>query len=348
MIDHSFISLEALAGKAFRVTRLDRLRRRLAPLNVPILMYHSIVADDSDPEACLSLVGMTTRESRFREHMEYVAHNYRSVLLEDLLRWKRGEASLPDYSCIITFDDGLVDVYERAVPILQEHGLRAVVFPIGSTLLADGRSYLHDLYAILDNCRIDTVNRAMTGVFAEFPADGALDKASLRNWASHHFHNLDAETRARKLAELRTAAAFGTDVAPLFMSVEQLKHLAELGFEIGSHSMNHGFLTQLSLGQLKAEIAESSEMIENLTGERPVSFCYPYGVRDSRATEILKEQGYLGAVTMIEGLNKSNTNPWELRRIRITWNLSLEAFVFRLLGARALLWSIREFTRSGQ
>ena len=54
---------------------------------------------------------------------------WRGGRLEDVQRFLAGE-SIPEKTCIITFDDGYLDNYVHAHPILKEFGLTAVLFVV--------------------------------------------------------------------------------------------------------------------------------------------------------------------------------------------------------------------------
>src|SRR5205823_5119625 len=60
-----------------------------------------------------------------------------------------------------------------------------------------------------------------------------------------------------------TAAFIGR---PGFLSATQLRDLSSGGFEIGCHSMTHAYLTDVDDAQLKVEIADSRDLLEQLLG----------------------------------------------------------------------------------
>lgn len=73
-----------------------------------------------------------------------------------------------------------------------------------------------------------------------------------------------------------------------------LKSLAEAGHEIGNHSFNHEpWLQKYSAEQVETEIAQAEEIIEKVTGEKPIGFRGPgFSVSDT-VIAILKRRGYL-------------------------------------------------------
>ncbi len=91
---------------------------------VPILMYHSI-SNSGGPWSELSV----SPES-FKEQMGYlVEQGYTTITLKDLyLHWIDNEP-LPLKPIVLTFDDGYLDNYTTAFPIMNERGHIGVIFP---------------------------------------------------------------------------------------------------------------------------------------------------------------------------------------------------------------------------
>jgi len=98
------------------------------PHKIRVLMYHRVV--DGDPtEAHWTCV--QTRE--FRRHLELLDHwGFTAITFDDYRLYLTGELNLPRKPIIITFDDAYLDVYTNAFPILQEFGMKAVVFALGN------------------------------------------------------------------------------------------------------------------------------------------------------------------------------------------------------------------------
>lgn len=77
-----------------------------------------------------------------------------------------------------------------------------------------------------------------------------------------------------------------------YMTLDEIKKLAEDGFEIGNHTRSHKSAPGLSKGQFRAEL----EYIENRCREygiaRPTTFCYCGYAFSRAAVEVLAERGY--------------------------------------------------------
>lgn len=76
---------------------------------------------------------------------------------------------------------------------------------------------------------------------------------------------------------------------------EMVFEVANSGHEVGSHTVNHVILTKCK--DPREEIERSKFELENLTGRKVTSFCYPNGAYDDGIKNIVRETGYLSART---------------------------------------------------
>jgi peptidoglycan/xylan/chitin deacetylase (PgdA/CDA1 family) len=97
------------------------------------------------------------------------------------------------------------------------------------------------------------------------------------------------------------------------MSWEQIRELGRAGHEIGSHSMTHPLLPDLTDSQIEDEVATSRSRLSSITGAEVASFCYPNGSYDARCLSAVRDAGYACAVTTRWGLNRTGS-PYELKR----------------------------------
>ena len=98
---------------------------------VPVVMYHRVI-NKSENEG---IHGTYIYENIFREHLKYLKDNNFSVItFEDLnnIGWRNRFDKNKKY-IIITFDDGYVDNYELAFPILKEFNFKATIFLMGES-----------------------------------------------------------------------------------------------------------------------------------------------------------------------------------------------------------------------
>jgi peptidoglycan/xylan/chitin deacetylase (PgdA/CDA1 family) len=99
------------------------------------------------------------------------------------------------------------------------------------------------------------------------------------------------------------------------MSWRMLQELAERGVEIGSHTVSHPHLPQLSEREIAAELRISRERIEDELA-RPCRFiAYPYGDHDRRTRASVRVAGYEAAFAL--GAGRRTLDPAALPRVDI-------------------------------
>lgn len=77
-----------------------------------------------------------------------------------------------------------------------------------------------------------------------------------------------------------------------YMTWEQIRGLADAGFEIGNHTGRHTLVPQLGNAELQEEIAYIERRCKEYGIPKPVTFCYP-GCRVSpEALPVLRKCGY--------------------------------------------------------
>jgi peptidoglycan/xylan/chitin deacetylase (PgdA/CDA1 family) len=102
------------------------------PRVIKVLMYHRIVSDERLSHAHWTCVHVRD----FRRQLELLDRwGFTTITFDDYNLYLAGELNLPRKPVILTFDDGYRDVYENAFPLLQEYGMRGVVFALGNRLI---------------------------------------------------------------------------------------------------------------------------------------------------------------------------------------------------------------------
>jgi peptidoglycan/xylan/chitin deacetylase (PgdA/CDA1 family) len=153
-----------------------------------------------------------------------------------------------------------------------------------------------------------------------------LSRRGLRGTSVQELLNAHAEGRSRKLVGLTfddgyqdfytsalpilkffgfTATVFalasrlgGTNAwdaggpSKLLLTADQLCHAAAVGMEIGSHGSTHTRLPCTSAQQLDQELLGSRTILQEITNQEVVGFCYPYGSLTNRVVKAVRAAGY--------------------------------------------------------
>ncbi len=137
------------------------------------------------------------------------------------------------------------------------------------------------------------------------------------------------------------------------MSWQELGHLAEAGWEIGSHTHSHPRLPELDDPALDDELLRSRQEIERHLAAPCPSLAYPYGDHDPRVVEAARRAGYESAGTLPARLTRPAgtldwprivvTRPDDARRFR--WKISPLARKARTTPAWSVLHAARRVRR---
>lgn len=135
---------------------------------------------------------------------------------------------------------------------------------------------------------------------------------------------------APTLKEAGFGATFYVTVAHLgrrgYMSEAQLRELSDSGFEVGSHSLTHSYLHDLPDERVRAEVSESKDRLEQLTGRAVLHFSCPGGRWDARVAGEARAAGYTSLVTSRPGVNSPSDDRFRLSRVAVMRGTSEEDF----------------------
>jgi peptidoglycan/xylan/chitin deacetylase (PgdA/CDA1 family) len=110
-------------------------------LKVPILMYHYV--SEPPPGSDIYRVDLSVAPDAFRQQMAHLRDSgYTPVDLYDLSTAIVAHTELPEKPIIITFDDGYLDNYENAFPVLQEFGFKGTFFVVTEFIDSGREGYM--------------------------------------------------------------------------------------------------------------------------------------------------------------------------------------------------------------
>lgn len=99
------------------------------------------------------------------------------------------------------------------------------------------------------------------------------------------------------------------------MDWEALRALAERGVEIGSHTLSHAHLTEVSASELERELGDSRDRLEAELGRRCRFLAYPYGEHDGRTQQAARAAGYEAAFGLPG--DPTGADPFALPRVGV-------------------------------
>lgn len=239
--------------------------------------------------------------------------------------------SLPARAACITFDDGYADNHAVALPILRRHGLCATFF-IATGFLDGGRMWNDTIIETIRACPQATLDLDALGLGRHAVASIDEKRAAI----TAVIDSIKYRPVAERVAVTEQLAALARVQPPqdLMMSSQAVREMRQAGMQIGAHTVSHPILARLSTEQVRDEIGQSKQFLEQLLNERVGLFAYPNGKPgvdyqvDSVA--VARELGFDAAVSTHWGAARSATDlfqiprftPWDRTRLRFAGRMA--------------------------
>ena len=270
---------------------------------------------------------------RFIGQLNYILRNYKVIRLEDYIEFLHGNKSIPNNSCILTFDDGFKDHYLNVFPILKREKLAASFFPITQPLtefVVPAVHKTHFLLAKIDSRTFaDAFNQAVKSSFPElverYFVDDNVKKERKYRWddqlTSNLKYNIATMPLKPKVEILNQIFAryFENEkefCRELYMSIEEMIEMIEEGMSFGGHTHTHPMLSRLTQEEQIKELKGSKEILEKNLKAKVELFSYPYGSFNETTINILTNNRYICGVTTDVGINEGgNIDPFTIKRL---------------------------------
>ncbi|HEY3265410.1 MAG TPA: polysaccharide deacetylase family protein [Armatimonadota bacterium] len=123
--------------------------------------------------------------------------------------------------------------------------------------------------------------------------------------------------------------AAGLPVAPL-MDGDTLRAVETHRAVVGSHTVNHVRLSQLTGDALHRELTESRATLEETLGHPVTAFCYPFGDLNAETVSAVRAAGYDTALTCRRDRATKGTDPLLLPRHAVSYGTSLVGLFWKL------------------
>lgn len=307
---------------------LNWLFRQLNKNKIPILMYHGIV-DHELPYSCWTVIS----RDKFSQQMQYLKKKYRVVSLMDAVQNNRTDQSP---RAVITFDDGLLNTYQQAWPVLKEFQFTATVFAVPQLSQEGKQIWADQLFSRLTAEPSKPVNLTAAG-FQEIPAGSIDDRVKRVDTILTTMKTMPHATRETAIAAIFEATEQIQQDNPFgLMTPEQIKELANSAeFTVCAHTNTHPILSTQSRDQQKKEISGSIAAIQQWGIPTAPIFAYPNGRAQDFTGEtiaLVKEAGCKAAVSTIDGLYITGDDIYRMKRINIGGDISDAEFHARCSG----------------
>lgn len=276
--------------------------------------------------------------SSFRRQLEFFKQHFNVVRMEDVINavqnQKNGE--LPEKPLLLTFDDGYIDNFTFAFPLLEEFGFQGSFFIPGKTFsthqlldvnkihyilaAADINLLLQDVFERLNYYRgLEYPIQPHEELFQKYAVENRFDSKEtifvkrilqtvlpekLRNKISSDLFEKYVGISEEKLAY------------ELYMNADQIRMMKRHGMFIGLHGYDHYWLGNLPKDEMMSDVDNAMEALREFIDKKAWVMNYPYGSYNQDVVQYVKSKGaVLGLTTEVRVAEIRVDNRFTLPRL---------------------------------
>lgn len=190
--------------------------------------------------------------AEFEADLDYLALNYEPIGAGDLGNVLNGKYRNKKIM-LLSFDDGLRQMYDVVAPILLRKGIPAIFFV--NTAFVDNRKLMfrYKISLIIEQYGLNKANSSFL-------------------FAARNDNELNNKLNGKYQVDF---TAFLQQEQP-YMTTPQIKWLMEKGFSIGSHSVNHPYFEDITLEEQLKQVTDSLKKLEEDFGIQQKLFAFPF------------------------------------------------------------------------
>jgi peptidoglycan/xylan/chitin deacetylase (PgdA/CDA1 family) len=301
-----------------------------------LLMYHRVLTKKELYKYYIQ-PGMYVQQDVFEQHMLFLQKHFCILQFSELLQmWKDKRWDDSKRYCVITFDDGWLDNYIHAFPILSKYNIPATIF-LPTSLIGTNHWFWPDrLGFILQKCFSLSEGKHIRLLYETWP------------WMKNgRFNNIDCKIDSiietvKQLSDDRITQLLN-DATTIFkltfpderllLNWEEVTEMSNKSITFGSHSASHAILTKLTPDHIKMEMKMSMYTLREKNINYVPVLCYPNGDYNDVITELAKDTGYMAGVSTRFGIeDRLPRDQYALKRIGIHNDISasLPLYAYRI------------------
>ncbi len=283
-----------------------------------ILLYHRINTLSPDPWT------LAVTPENFSEQLAVLRELTQVQPLPTLLRSLEAQTASGKPLSAITFDDGYLDNYLQAKPLLEKADTPATVFVTAGYLSTRTELWWDALDRIF--LQPGPLPALLSMQIAGLPVDGECGEPSNREALYYKLFEairpLRSPAQVRVIEELEQwSGRICSRPALRMMTDHELARMNDSDLiEIGAHTLTHPVLSLLSREEQNGEIMGSKQQLEQILNSEVQGFAYPNGFRTdytNETAELVHDAGFAYACAAFQGTVSPSTDRYQLPRMMI-------------------------------
>ena len=214
-------------------------------------------------------------EKHFKNDIELLLNNYQPLNPDFFLKdFKYNQ--IPKNHFLLTFDDGLSQIFDVIAPILYEKKISAIFF-VNPHYIDNKNFFVRHVISFLIDIILN--NKYDKEIIQEINYLLSLKKSSSKSLLINDLKkiNFDSENILLRITEL-LKVDINTELKKKkpFISKNQIKEMIDMGFYFGGHTMTHPRLNTINYNDQKKEIFDSINWLKLNFKINYSFFAFPY------------------------------------------------------------------------
>ncbi len=246
---------------------------------------------------------------KFKTQLDYLQSEYQIIQAEDVISSCLNGNSIPENSCLLTFDDGYKDHIKFVLPELKSRKIQGTFFPPAKAILDRELLGVNAVHFILERCR--NYKLLLEELF-DLCISGDIKKELLSEWkitygSTGKWDSEPEPALIKRLLQFLLPERIRIDIIAilfekyvgqkqrdfaddLYLTTDDLKIMLADGMYIGSHGYKHIWLDRCSVDDQKEEIINSLKFLTQIgASTKDWIMCYPYGAYNNDTVKLLDE-----------------------------------------------------------
>lgn len=273
---------------------------------ISIVMYHYV--RDLEGSRYPEIKGLDYR--LFQEQIQWLKKNFELIKIEDVIAAYEGEIKLPENAALVTFDDGYIDHYTYAFPILDKYKVQGTFYIPGKTFREHILLDVNKIHFMLASASIEALVKDVIGEIDKNQEQYNLESSEtlFQKYAVANRFDLKETIFVKRILQTVLPEQLRNQISSklfekyvgmpeeqfakeLYMNEEQIKCMKNHGMHIGLHGYDHYWLGKLPEEQMKQDINKSIAAMKGIIDEKCWVFNYPYGSYNEAVVKHLQSRG---------------------------------------------------------
>lgn len=288
---------------------LCRLKPRI------IFGYHRVLPK-VEVDASMPQDSMWVSPSNFEKQIQWMLRIGTITSIEAIVN---GQANVAKPTFAITFDDGWLDNYEYAFPILKKYNLPAMIFLSTKAIETNEMFWTEEIFyktnRLVRSSQAKKIIEYITLLDGMEMTKKRKKVDELLNDFVERLKLLDADDRKKKIIDYyKHIEVNPTPIRGQILNWDHIREMQKYNITFGSHTSTHMITKGAPREDILAELTESRKTIEARINTSCKWFCYPNARFNDNDHELLREVGYDYGVTLHSARLKPDDSPYYLPR----------------------------------